>query len=128
MTQKSEKRGILVKNVIMLQAVIVIYTISSVMAKFASGNEVLSFRFLLFFGLEFIFLGLYAVLWQQMLKRFELSIAYANRAMSLLWSMIWAVIFFHDRITIKNIGGVALVIIGIIIINTESTGKENRKG
>lgn len=113
------KNGVSIKNVIQLQAVIIIYTISSIMAKFASANNGEPLRFILFFGLEFVFLGIYALLWQQMIKKFDLSVAYANRSMALLWSMIWAVIFFHDRITVKNIIGVILVMIGTIIINTE---------
>lgn len=114
-----KKNGVSIKNVIQLQAVIIIYTISSIMAKFASANNGEPLRFILFFGLEFVFLGIYALLWQQMIKKFDLSVAYANRSMALLWSMIWAVIFFHDRITVKNIIGVILVMIGTIIINTE---------
>ena len=39
--------------------------------------------------------------------------------MVLLWSMIWAVLVFHDTITLKNILGVALVIAGTFVINTE---------
>lgn len=105
------------KNVLQLQAVVVIYTISSVMAKTASMHK--GNRFLLFFGLEFVMLGVYAILWQQMIKRFELSVAYANRAMAILWSMIWAVIFFHDQITVRNLLGVAIVITGIMLINTD---------
>ena len=114
-----KKNGVSIKNVIQLQAVIIIYTISSIMAKFASANNGEPLRFILFFGLEFVFLGIYALLWQQMIKKFDLSVAYANRSMALLWSMIWAVIFFHDRITVKHIIGVILVMIGTIIINTE---------
>ena len=114
-----KKNGVSIKNLIQLQAVIIIYTISSIMAKFASANNGEPLRFILFFGLEFVFLGIYALLWQQMIKKFDLSVAYANRSMALLWSMIWAVIFFHDRITVKNIIGVILVMIGTIIINTE---------
>ena len=116
---EGKKNGVSIKNVIQLQAVIIIYTISSIMAKFASANNGEPLRFILFFGLEFVFLGIYALLWQQMIKKFDLSVAYANRSMALLWSMIWAVIFFHDRITVKNIIGVILVMIGTIIINTE---------
>jgi len=107
------------KHIVQLQAVVVIYTISSVMAKLASAHEDDWQRFLLFFGLEFVLLGIYAILWQQMIKRFELSVAYSNRAMAIVWSMIWAVIFFHDRITLRNLLGVALVVAGILIINTE---------
>lgn len=107
------------KNVLQLQAVVVIYTISSVMAKTASMHKDNKLLFLLFFGMEFVMLGVYAILWQQMIKRFELSVAYANRAMAILWSMIWAVIFFHDQITVRNLLGVAIVIAGIMLINTD---------
>ena len=107
------------KNVLQLQAVVVIYTISSVMAKTASMHKDNKMLFLIFFGLEFVMLGVYAILWQQMIKRFELSVAYANRAMAILWSMIWAVIFFHDQITVRNLLGVAIVIAGIMLINTD---------
>lgn len=120
-----KNKGVTLKNIILLQAIIIIYTVSSVMAKFASASKEEPMRFLLFFGLEFIILAAYAVLWQQMIKRFELSVAYANRSMALLWSMIWAVIFFHDRITIRNILGVILVLVGTMIVNLDATGGVN---
>jgi drug/metabolite transporter (DMT)-like permease len=69
--------------------------------------------------MEFIVLGIYAVLWQQMIKRFDLSVAYANRSMAVVWSMIWAIVFFHDTITLNNIIGVCLVVVGTLIINGE---------
>lgn len=62
-------------------------------------------------------MGIYAMLWQQIIKRFELSIAYANRSMAVVWSMVWAVVFFHNEITINNIIGVFLVVAGTIVIN-----------
>lgn len=107
-----------IKNVAMLQGVIIIYTISSVMSKQASASGDRIGRFLFFFGMEFAILGVYAILWQQMIKRFELSVAYANRSMAVVWSMMWAVVFFHDTITIQNILGVLLIVTGTLIINT----------
>lgn len=115
--EKSKKN--LIKNIIILQAIILIYTFASVVAKFASGEEFLSFKFILFYGLEIFILGVYAILWQQIIKKFEISIAYANRAMSLLWSLVWAVVFFHENITVKNVIGVIIVIIGTIIVNSD---------
>lgn len=112
------------KNILQLQAVVIIYTISSVMAKTASRHKEERLLFLLFFGLEFILLGIYALLWQQIIKKFELSVAYANRAMAILWSMIWAVLFFHDRITIRNIVGVAIVLVGIVLVNTDKEAEQ----
>lgn len=115
------------KNIVQLQAVVVIYTISSVMAKLASASGDDWRRFLLLFGLEFALLGIYAILWQQMIKRFELSVAYSNRAMAIVWSMIWAVILFHNRITLRNLLGVVLVVAGILIINTEERYNGKKK-
>lgn len=109
----------LIKNILILQAIIAIYTLSTVAAKFASLNEFLSFKFILFYGIEILILGIYAIFWQQIIKKFELSVAYANRAMSLLWSVLWAIVFFHETITIKNIIGVIIVIIGTIIVNKD---------
>ena len=109
----------LIKNIIILQAIVLVYTLASVVAKFASGEEFLSFKFIMFYGIEIFILGVYAILWQQIIKKFEISIAYANRAMALLWSLVWAVVFFHESITIKNVIGVIIVIIGTIIVNSD---------
>ena len=115
--KKDKKKFI--KNIIILQVIILIYTLSTVTAKFASNEEFLSLKFILFYGLEIFILGVYAILWQQIIKKFEISVAYANRAMSLLWSIVWAIVFFGEQITIKNVIGVIIVIIGTIIVNSE---------
>lgn len=119
------KKRDMIKNIIALQAIIVIYTVSGVMAKMISANKGEPVKALVFFGLEFLALAVYAVLWQQMLKHFELSVAYANRAMAILWSMIWAVIFFHEKITMRNIIGILLVLAGTIIVNMDAGGEQN---
>jgi len=79
----------------------------------------MSFQFILYYGIEMIILGVYAIIWQQLLKKFDVSIAYANKAMGLLWSIVWAILIFNDTITIKNVIGVLIVIIGTIIVNNE---------
>lgn len=113
------KKKITIKDILILQAVIAVYTLSTVFAKFASGESFLSFKFIMFYGIEILILGLYAIIWQQLIKKFDISVAYANKAMGLLWSIIWAIIIFKDTITIKNILGVIIVIIGTIIVNKD---------
>ncbi len=105
------------KDFLMLQAVFMIYSISSVVAKFASGNEVMSFKFILFYGLDVLILGIYALLWQQVIKKFELSVAYANKAITLLWALIWGVLIFREQITVGKVIGILLVMAGIFILN-----------
>ena len=115
---KKDKKSF-IKNIIILQVIILIYTLSTVTAKFASQEEFLSFKCIMLYGLEICILGVYAILWQQIIKKFEISVAYANRAMSLLWSIVWAIVFFGEQITLKNIIGVIIVIIGTIIVNSD---------
>ena len=63
------------KMILALQLVVMIYTLSSVMAKLASGYDALSLPFLFFYGVEILILGIYAIAWQQIIKRCELSAA-----------------------------------------------------
>ena len=104
-------RNITIKNIVILQAVVIIYTLSSVVAKIATGKELFSFSFFLFYGIEIMILGIYAILWQQMIKRFDLSVAYANRAM--------AIVLFKDVLAIKQIVGIAFVVLGTVIVNCD---------
>ena len=107
-----------IKQIVLLQAIVVIYTVSGIMAKFASAGETLE-KVILFFGLDLMFLGLYAICWQQMIKIFPLSVAYANRAMALLWSAVWAKIIFGEQIGVKQMIGIAFVILGTLVVNTD---------
>lgn len=111
------KRKITVKDILMLQAVFFIYSINSVVANLASRQEAFSIRFLLFYGLEAAILGIYALLWQQIIKKFELSIAYANKAVVLIWAMIWGAVLFKEQITLSKAAGIFIVIAGIVILN-----------
>lgn len=121
------QQRISVKNIIVLQAVVIVYTLSSVVAKYATGKELFSVDFFLLYGLEIVILGIYAILWQQMIKRFDLSIAYANRAMAILWSALWAVVLFHDSLTVKQIIGIAFVVLGTFIVNTDHNDNRDLK-
>ena len=117
--EKKLKKKITIKDILFLQGIVMIYTLSSVAAKYASGTEFLSTSFIWLYGLEIALLGVYAILWQQVIKKMDLSIAYANRAIALLWSMIWAVLFFRESITKENNIGVMIVIVGTIIVNSD---------
>ena len=117
------KKKIGFRDVVLLQLVVMIYTTSTIIGKFAAGASEESFwRFVLLYGAEIGVLGVYAILWQQVIKRFELSVAYANRAGALLWSLLWAVLIFGESLTVQKVLGAILVVAGTAIING---GKEN---
>lgn len=104
----------------MLQVVFFIYSINSVIAKYASLQETFSIPFLILYAAELGVLGVYAILWQQVIKRMELSIAYSNKAVVLLWGMLFGSVLFDEQITLTKVAGILLVIVGIVVLN----GKE----
>lgn len=108
-----------IADIAFLQAIIVIYTTTGIFAKKASAYDVLSKEFILYYGLEIFILGIYAILWQQIIKKFQLTVAYVNRAVALLWSLLWSVIFFKETITLNNIVGAVIIIIGIAVVNSD---------
>ena len=107
------------KQIFLLQCVVLIYTTSGIFAKLASAESFMSWGFILYYGAEIFVLGVYAILWQQIIKITDLSLAYANRAVALLWSMLFAFLFFSESISVKNVIGVIIVIIGTMIVNSE---------
>lgn len=107
------------KLILALQLVVMLYTLSSVAAKMASGQAFLSLPFIVYYGVEILILGFYAIAWQQIIKRCDLSVAYANRSMAILWSLVWTVIFFHEALNVKNIIGVLIVFAGTMIVNSD---------
>ncbi|MDD3218202.1 MAG: EamA family transporter [Lachnospiraceae bacterium] len=114
-----KKKKITLPGILSIQAAVLIYTLSGICAKMAAGHEFLSFWFIFFYGLEICVLGVYAIVWQQIIKRYELSVAYVNRATAIFWSLIWAALIFREHISWKNILGVAIIFVGIMVVNTD---------
>lgn len=90
-----------------------VYACETIFSKFASQQEMMSAKYLLGLGGAICVMGLYAILWQQILKRIELSTAYMFKGTSLIFVMILASIFFGETITWTNMLGAVIIIIGI---------------
>ncbi|MBD5559847.1 MAG: EamA family transporter [Clostridia bacterium] len=120
-TSTARQQGTGFKAVLVLQAIIVVYTFSGVFGKLATdGHAFMSGPFILYVFLDIAVLGVYALLWQQALKRFELHVAYANRAMATVWGLIWAYLVFGEAITVMNIVGTALILAGTALVNSDA--------
>ena len=59
-------------------------------------------------------MGIYAVGWQQAMKRLPLTVAYANKAVTVVWGMFWGSICFNEPITAGKLAGSLLVILGVV--------------
>ena len=57
-----------VKYMIILHLLLGVYSLTGVASKFASGEDFLSFKFILFYGLVLFGLFVYAIAWQQIIK------------------------------------------------------------
>ena len=64
-------------------------------------------------------LAVYALMWQQVLKRFTLAKAYPNKGVVVIWNLLWAVVFFNETITKNNIIGSAVIIMGIALVSAD---------
>ena len=61
----------------------------------------------------------YALFWQQNLKYFDVNVAYAHRSVYNVWSLLWAVLIFSEKITVGNVIGTVLIIGGILVMQSE---------
>lgn len=102
---------------LLLQISVLVYSFSTVAANMASKQAFLSPAYILYFGAEFVILAIYAILWQQVIKKYELSVAYANKSMTLLWSMLWNFLLFSQGITPAKVCGVLMVMAGVVVMN-----------
>lgn len=107
-----------VKDYLLLHATLFLYAIASVFAKSAGLN--LSDRAMtavvIFLGLEAVTLGVYAMLWQQTLKRMPLSYAYSNKGIVTLWSCLFGLLFFGESLTLGKGIGIVIVLAGVYLV------------
>ena len=113
-----------------LHIIILIFSVNEICSKMASQNEFLSPKWILFYGLVIVLLGFYAIAWQQVLKHLPLITAYANKAVTTIWGLIWGYLVFKEQITVAKVVGAGVIILGVYLVvsgdadNTENTKEE----
>ena len=110
-------------NYIMLHSILLLYSLGSVFSKKASEYKFLSVEFILYYGIVILILAIYALLWQQVLKRMDLVTAYANKAVTVIWGMIWGIVLYNEKISIYNVLGVIFIIFGVYLVVAEEEKK-----
>ena len=108
------------KNYIFLHLNILLFSLTSIFSKLASmeynKNGICGWKLYLFLFLMLVNCLVYAIAWQKVIKKFDLMVAYANRSVYLIWSQIWAVVIFHENLTVTNIIGICIVFIGVLVV------------
>lgn len=105
-----------IKLYLYLHMLLLIYSLGAVCSKVAGKSAVLSFSFVFFYGLVMLDLFIYAIVWQQILKKLPLVTAYANKAVTVIWGILWGMLIFKETITIWNIIGALIIILGIYMV------------
>lgn len=115
------------KTIFFLHMMLMIYSMSGICSKKAAGVPFLSIQFCFYYGMIILLLVFYAVGWQQIIKRLPLTTAFANKAVTVVWGIIWGFVFFHEAITMNKIVGAVFVIAGVVIYAYADQGDGNDK-
>lgn len=112
----NNKKKFDIKTFAVLHFILLLYSFVGVFMKLAFQNEMFSFKFFLFAGLAVLFLGIYAIVWQQVLKKMPLTVAFTNKAICIVWGMLWGALFLGDQITWYKILGSLIVFPGVVLV------------
>ena len=106
----------LLKDMLLLHLLLLIYSLGGICSKLAGAESVFSFRFFLLYCGVLAIMAVYAIGWQQIIKHLPLTTAYSNKAVGLLWSTLWGVLFFQEQITLRMVFGAFIVLIGVVMV------------
>lgn len=105
------------KTLLLLHLLLMFYSVSGILSKFAAGVAFFSIQFVLLYAGMIAILGVYAIGWQQALKRMPLTSAFANKAITIVWGIVWGVLFFAESVTMPKLLGAAMIIGGVVLFS-----------
>ena len=104
------------RNLYALAIVAIVFeSLSSTVLKLGGQYPFLSAGSLFFFCLAVGIMALYAVAWQLLLERLPLTTAYLRKGLTYVLIFVWAAVFFHEQIQPKQIIGMAVIIVGMVV-------------
>lgn len=113
------------KSLLLLHILLFVYSAGGICSKLAAKQEMFSVKFIFFYGIVLAILFIYAILWQQILKRLPLITAYANKAVTVIWGIVWGALFFEEPVTMHKLLGSMIIIVGVYFVVSEK--EEGRK-
>ena len=98
-----------------LTGINLIYACTYICMKGASAHAFMSSPYILWMIGAICVMGVYALLWQQILARTPLSTAYMFKGTSLIFVLLLSALLFNESITLKNIIGAVIIVSGIAL-------------
>ena len=111
----NQEKAVRAKTLIALHLLLIVYSCSGILSKVASSHPFLSMGFIAAYVGIIGLLGIYAICWQQIIKRIPLTTAYANRAVTVVWGMVWGVLVFKESLTPLQVIGGLIVLVGVAV-------------
>ena len=81
----------------------------------AGRYPLMSMGFLFYYGLDLLLIFAFAIVWQQVLGHMSLTFAITNRPVRVIYSLIWSVLIFRERVTPLMVVGVLVILTGVVI-------------
>lgn len=104
-----------IKIYVMLHLMLMIYSMGGICSKKASGYPFFSAGFCICYAGVILVLLFYAVGWQQVIRHLPLTAAFVNKAVTILWGIVWGACFFKEPVTAGKAAGAVLVMAGILL-------------
>lgn len=105
-----------IKYYIALHIELLLFSLGGICSKLAGQHQFMSLGFMIWYGIVILNLGVYAIVWQQIIKHLPLNTAYANKAVTVVWGILWGMLFFNETVKWNMIIGALIVIIGVIVV------------
>ncbi len=105
-----------------LHILLIIFSFSGILSKCASYQDFFNTKFVFLYAGLLLILGIYAIGWQQIIRRLPLSTAFAHKSVTIIWSTIWGMLFFQEELSPGKCVGILMVIMGVILFSKSEEG------
>lgn len=92
-----KERSYSIRIYIFMNVLLALYSLSGFFSKTAAKYTLQDPMFYIMYSGMIAVLGLYAIGWQQILKKIPLITAYAHKAVTVVWGMLYGAIFFSRK-------------------------------
>lgn len=125
--EKREFQFMKIKTLLFLHVILLLYSSSNIFSKLAGIQEFLSLQFFIYYGIVLLILFIYAILWQKVIKLLPLTTAFANKAVTVIWGIVFGMFIFGESLSLGKVIGSILIILGIIFYTKSSNLDEESR-
>lgn len=100
---------------ILLVILMFLYSAITIIMKYASMEDHITTKFIVLYCAVVVFFGIYAIGWQKILEKVEISKALAFKPLSVIFGLVWSHLLFKEELSLKVCIGTIFVLIGLFM-------------